>query len=150
MRLYEPGRLKRKNRQVWNSFGPSPSTYHPLIFVSHSSRSPWEDTLRRRRHSFDSSNTYNRRILISHQIRGNRILAGREVRGDKGYLRWLGLIAFLLASPASDTACLGTALCDLDLPTRHGQRMFARTTPFPWNMNGSARWLLRSQRGVGG
>ena len=145
-----PGRLKRKNHQVKTPFRLAPGTYHPPIFVSHSSRSPWEDTLHKRRHFSDNSNTYNRRILVSFKSGEIEYLAGRS-KGAKGkYLRWFGLITFLLASPASNTTCLGTTLCNLDLPTRHWQRMFARTTPFPWNMNGSARWLLRSQRGVGG
>lgn len=78
----------------------------------------------------------------------------RENRWGSGRnLRWLGLVAFLLAPSTSDTTRLGTTLGDLQLTSGHGQGMFARATPFPWNMHGSTRRRRRlrlrmlSQRG---
>lgn len=57
-------------------------------------------------------------------------------------IRWFCLVAFLLATPASYTTRLGAALCDFNLASSgHGQRMLARTTPFPWNVDGSTRWV---------
>ena len=78
---------------------------------------------------------------------------GTEVGGRN--LRWFGLVALLLAPSTSDTTRLGTALGDFYLTSGHRQRMFARTTAFPWNRHGSTRRrrlrlrLCRlSQRGV--
>ena len=58
-------------------------------------------------------------------------------------IRWFCLVAFLLATPASNTTRLGATLGDFNLASSgHGQRMLARTTPFPWNVDGSTRWVV--------
>ena len=72
---------------------------------------------------------------------GNVIDKNAEQQGGID-IRWFCLVAFLLATPASYTTRLGAALCDFNLASSgHGQRMLARTTPFPWNVDGSTRWV---------
>lgn len=73
---------------------------------------------------------------------GNVIDKNAEQQGGID-IRWFCLVAFLLATPASYTTRLGAALCDFNLASSgHGQRMLARTTPFPWNVDGSTRWVV--------
>ena len=73
---------------------------------------------------------------------GNVIDKNAEQQGGID-IRWFCLVAFLLATPASYTTRLGAALCDFNLASSgHGQRMLARTTPFPWNVDGSTRLVM--------
>lgn len=86
-------------------------------------------------------------LTVLAPVRGEKWSAWMKMQSSKGQvnldIRWFCLVAFLLATPASNTAGLGATLGDFNLASSgHGQRMLARTTPFPWNVDGSTRLVM--------
>ena len=57
----------------------------------------------------------------------------------RGNLRRLGLVTFLLPSPAGYTTRLGSSLGDFDLSVGAWKWVFARSPTFPWNRGGNTR-----------
>lgn len=64
-------------------------------------------------------------------------------------LRWFGLITLFLSTTTSNTAGFGSPFGDLDLTPGRWQRMFARSSTFPWDVHGNSRGIRMTRARIG-